>query len=224
MYDKEIEGLEAVAEWIMPAVIANLLVDGSISKDSTDRDVLDAVAVHVENNIASYDVTFVGNGFEDDIKTAIENNQSNVAVVLTGILIERMTNEFFHEVLLYEHNLSKREYDSCIRGASIKDKLTWLYKITTSKSIEDNFVDDVCKICTKRNNIAHYKPKVRNMDDEWDLAEIYDTNIDLSILLPLVARLQSIFDEHTNHIFPEKRIGLEMMERIKKNKDVLQSR
>ena len=145
-------------------------------------------------------------------------------MTLKGMLIERMTNEFFREVLLYKHNLSKREYESCIRGASVKDKLTWLHKITTSRSIEDSFVDDVYKICTKRNNIAHYKPKVRNMDDEWDLAEIYDTNIDLSILLPLVARLQSIFDEHINHIFPEKRIGLEIMERIKKNRDVLQSR
>lgn len=164
---EEIE--ESIVETFVPAIISELLLEEKITENSSNEEVKREVFSFLDGErleLMNVAIT-IGDTFVKAVENAVQLGQKDVAITLAGICFEQITNEFYHKILLNNYGLSNREYSSCMKGISIKDKLTWLYKLTTSRCIDPNIVNDVHRVCSLRNNIVHYKPKVESIG-EWD--------------------------------------------------------
>lgn len=170
-----------IVEIFVPAIISNLLLEEKITENSSDEEIKQEVFSFLDRG--QLELMNVAIAIGDEFVKAVENavclGQKSVAIALAGICFEQITNEFYHKILLNKYEFSNREYSSSMKGISIKDKLTWLYKLTTSRCMEPSIVSDIHKICSLRNSIVHYKPKVEkvgewgenedNSDEEYDI-------------------------------------------------------
>lgn len=157
--------------------------------------------------------------FESAIENTIDLGQNNVAIALAGVCFEQMTNRFYYDLLLSKYEFSKREYESCMKCIPVKDKLGWLYKLTTSKCMDPNIISEVHKVCSLRNNIVHYKPKMQRMGDWKPEENGEDTEYDVSKILPLIGRLEDIFDGTMEELFPEEKIAKDMFREVFETKE-----
>jgi len=199
---------------LIPPIISQLIRNQIISEKSSDAEVWQAVHTYVNDEDFSLAAVITGSeNFIPAIESAISNRQKDVAITLAGILFEQMTNEFYHKILLDEYNFSRSEYESCMKGVSVKDKLTWLYKIVTSESIDDNIINQIHTVCSARNYVVHYKPRVIPLDSSDDLGDKLDS-IAVEDLLLLIKTLQNIFLECNFNIFPEEKISNNIFNRI----------
>jgi hypothetical protein len=208
-----------IVETMIPAVISELLLNEEITGNSSDEEVKQAILSYLRSEqLNSMNVAItIGNEFEKAIKNAIELKQNNVAIALAGICLEQMTNEFYQKVLLNKFEFSNREYSACMKCVSVKDKLTWLYKLTTSQSIENDIINIVQKVCGLRNNIVHYKPRIESIG-EWGEKEDENKKLDVNELIPLIDRIKIIFSEACQDSFPEDKWAQEIFEKVFKEK------
>ncbi len=211
---KEIE--KEIIEIMVPAVISELILEEKITENSSDEEVRQAITSYLHSGkLDSMNVAVtIGNEFEKAIENAINLGQDNVAIALAGICFEQITNQFYQKILLNKYDFSKREYESCMKGISVKDKLTWLYKLTTSKCMELSIVSDIHKICSLRNNIVHYKPKIENIGEWGEDEDNDDKNYDVSKILPLIERVKEIFSEDTDNLFPEEKMSKNIFKKV----------
>lgn len=211
---EEIE--KKIIEIMVPAVISELILEEKITENSGDEEVRQAITSYLHSG--KFDTMNVaitmGNEFEKAIENAINLGQDNVAIALAGICFEQITNQFYQKILLNKYDFSKREYESCMKGISVKDKLTWLYKLTTSKCMELSIVSDIHKICSLRNNIVHYKPKIESMGEWGEDEDNDDKNYDVSKILPLIERVKEIFSEEADNLFPEEKMSKEIFKKV----------
>lgn len=209
-----------MVEKIVPAIISELLLEEKITENSSNEEVRQEVNSFLnEERLELMNVAItIGDTFVKAVENAVQLGQKDVAIALAGICFEQITNEFYHKILLNNYELSNREYSSCMKGISIKDKLTWLYKLTTSRCIDPNIVNDVHRVCSLRNNIVHYKPKVESIG-EWDTEEENeDAEYDISKLIPLIEKVREIFAEDTDILFPEEKTSVEIFRRVFREK------
>lgn len=208
-----------IVEIFVPAIISELLYDDKIKQNSSDDQVKQAVETYLKNEqleLMNVAVT-IGNEFNEAIKNAVKLKQNNVAIALTGICLEQMTNEFYQKILINKYRFSEREFLSCMKSVSVKDKLTWLYKLITSQSIDEDIINSVQKVCSLRNNIVHYKPKIERLG-EWGEKE-NNKNVDLNELLPLIENMKNILNDTSLDIFSEDKISQELFKRVYKEKE-----
>lgn len=156
----------------------------------------------------------IGDEFVKAVENAVCLGQKSVAIALAGICFEQITNEFYHKILLNKYEFSNREYSSSMKGISIKDKLTWLYKLTTSRCMEPSIVSDIHKICSLRNSIVHYKPKVEKVGEWGENEDNSDEEYDISKLIPLIEKVREIFTEDMDILFPEEKTSKEIFRKI----------
>lgn len=205
---------------IVPAIISELLLEEKITENSSNEEVKREVFSFLYGEqLESMNVAItIGDKFVKAVENAVQLGQNSVAIALAGICFEQVTNEFYQQVLLNNYDLSNREYSSCMKGISIKDKLTWLYKLTTSRRMDPNIVNEVHTVCSLRNNIVHYKPKVEALG-EWDKDEDNDDKeYDISKLVPLIEKVKEIFAEDIDILFPEYKTSIEIFEKVFKEK------
>lgn len=211
---EEIEKL--IAETFMPAIISELLLEDKITENSSNEEVKQQVLSFMDREqleLMNVAIT-IGDEFAQAVENAVRLGQKNVAIALAGICFEQMTNEFYQKILLNRYELSNREYSSCMKGISIKDKLTWLYKLTTSRCMEPSIISDVHKVCSLRNNIVHYKPKIQKIG-EWEEDEDNDDKeYDISKLIPLIEKVREIFIEDMDILFPEDKTSKEIFRKV----------
>lgn len=208
-----------IVETLVPAIISELLLDDKIKQDSSDNQVKQAVNSYLKNEqleLMNVAVT-IGSEFNEAIKNAVKLKQNNVAIALAGICLEQMTNEFYQNILINKYGFSEGEFLSCMKSVSVKDKLTWLYKLITSQSINENIVSSVQKVCSLRNNIVHYKPKIERLG-KWGAKEETNKKVILNELLPLIENLQNILNDTSLDIFPEDKIAQEIFKKVYKEK------
>lgn len=211
---EEIE--KEIVETMMPAIITELILEERITEYSSDEEVKQAITSYLHSgrlDLMNVAIT-MGNEFEKAIENAINLGQNNVAIALAGICFEQITNEFYQKILLNKYNFSRREYESCMKGISVKDKLTWLYKLTTSKCMEINIVNDVHKICSLRNNIVHYKPLIQKIGEWGEDENDYDKSYDVSNILPLIERVKEIFSKDAYNLFPEEKMSKDIFRKF----------
>lgn len=206
-----------IIEKFVPAIISELILEEKITENSSDEEIKKAILSYAESEqleLMNIAIT-MGDEFEKAIENAVQLGQNNVAIALAGICFEQIINEFYQKILLNKYELSNREYASCMRGISIKDKLTWLYKLTTSKYMDPSIVRDVHKVCSF--NIVHYKPRIESIG-EWEEVEDNEDNeeneYDVSKLLSLIEKLKEIFNEEVNNLFPEEKKSREIFEKV----------
>lgn len=201
---------------IIPAVISELILEEKITENSGDEEIKQAITsyLHSEKFDAMNVAVIMGNEFEKAIENAINSGQESVAIALAGICFEQITNQFYQKILLNKYDFSKREYESCMKGISVKDKLTWLYKLTTSKCMEPGIVSDIHKICSLRNNIVHYKPRIESIGEWGEEEDNDDKNYDVSKILPLIERIKEIFNEDEDTLFPEEKMAKDIFKKV----------
>jgi len=203
---------------VIPIIISALINDGLISDESTEKEVKEAVQAYIDSdNIDSWDMVITASDvLMETLEYAVDNNQYDASVTLTGIIVEQMINEFYNDVLIDKHNFSKTEYDSCMKVIPTKDKLTWLYRITTSESIDSETVSRIDNIRKARNDVVHYKPKRENINAtiKWQ-----NIPVDIDELLPLIDKLKRYFQECIYTIFPENKMAEELFEKFFSNCD-----
>lgn len=205
-----------IMEAMIPAIISELVLEKKVTENSSDEEVRQAIISYLHSgqlDLMNVAIT-MGSEFEKAIENAINLGQNNVAIALAGICFEQITNQFYQKILLNKYEFSKREYESCMKGISVKDKLTWLYKLTTSKYIELSIVSDVHKICSLRNNIVHYKPKIENIGEWGEDEDSEDKNYDVSKILPLIERVKEIFSEDADNLFPEEKLSKDIFRKV----------
>lgn len=202
-----------ISEIIVPAIISELIIEEKITENSNDEEVKQAILSYLNSgqiDLMNVAIT-MGSEFEEAIENEINLGHNNVAIALAGICFEQITNQFYQKILLNKYEFSRKEYESCMKGLSVKDKLTWLYKLTAFKCMDLNVVNDVCKICNLRNNIVHYKPKVERIGE---LGEDEDNDYDVSKILPLIERLKEIFSEDADNLLPEEKMSKDIFRKI----------
>ena len=189
-----------------------------ISDESTEEEVKRAVRAYADNdNIDSWNMVIIASGvLMDTLEYAVTNNQYDAAVTLTAIIVEQMINEFYHDILPYKHGFSKTEYDSCMKALPTKDKLTWLYRITTSKNIDGETINQIDKIRKARNDVVHYKPRSDNINAPFIPRNI---SIDISELSSVIEKLKRYFQECIYAIFPENKMADELFYKFYSNCD-----
>lgn len=205
-----------IIETMIPAVISELVLQEIVTENSSDEEVKQAIISYLHSgqlDLMNVAIT-MGNEFEKAIENAINLGQNNVAIALAGVCFEQVTNQFYHKILLNKYEFSKREYESCMKSISVKDKLTWLYKLTTSKCMEPNIISDVYKICSLRNNIVHYKPKLESIGEWGENKDSDDKNYDVSKILPLIEKVKGIFSEGTDNLFPEEKMSKDIFRKV----------
>lgn len=205
-----------IIETMIPAIISELILEEKITADSSDEEVQQAIFSYLYSEqfeVMNVALT-IGSEFEKAIENAINLGQNNFAIALAGIYFEQITNQFYQKVLLNKYEFSNREYVSCMKGISVKDKLSWLYKLTTSKCMENSIVSDVHKICSLRNNIVHYKPKIKSIGEWGDEEDNYDKEYDVRKLLPLIERVKDIFNEQFDEFFPEEKMSKDIFRKV----------
>ena len=206
--------IQLIQSLIIPPLITILLEEGIITEESSILEFKNAMSklnLHKEISKLKFSID-ISDSYKDAIENAINNEQKDVAITLTGILFEQIVNKFYYDVLLSYLNFSKTEYDACMKGAAVKDKLTWLYKLTTNESIDSNLISDIHKVCSARNFYVHYKPHTWYIDDMSDQAYEME-HIDIKNLLPLVEQLEVIFSNYIGRIFPTTQKAREMFEK-----------
>lgn len=208
-----------IVDILVPAIISELLYDDKIKQNSSNDQVKQTVKTYLKNEqleLMNVAVT-IGNEFNKAIKNAIKLKQNNVAIALTGICLEQMTNEFYQKILINKYRFSEREFLTCMKSVSVKDKLTWLYKLITSQSIDENIINSVQEVCSLRNNIVHYKPKIERLG-EWGEKED-NKKVNLNELLPLIENMKNILNDTSLDIFPEDKISQELFKKVYKEKE-----
>lgn len=211
---------KSMVEKIVPAIISELLLEEKITENSSKEEVRREVYSFLdEERLELMNVAItIGDEFVKAVENAVQLGQRDVAIALAGICFEQITNEFYFIILQNKYELSNTEYLACMKGISVKDKLTWLYKLTTSRCIEPSIVSDVHKICSLRNNIVHYKPKVETIG-EWDKDEDNnDKEYDITKIIPLIESLREIFEEDTDILFPEHTTSIEIFKKVFREK------
>ena len=192
--EKDLKGM--IVKEFVPAILTDLLLSNEISKHSSKSEVIDAVTNYINNaekwNSINVAIT-IGDEFENAIENEIDLERFDVAVVLAGIHIEQALNEFYQQMLINKQKFSVSEYNSCMKSLSVRDKLTWLYKITTSDCIDDELVAKITKICSERNKIVHYKPKIESMKD-WGEPINNTQKFNINELLPVIRNIKEIFE------------------------------
>lgn len=203
-----------IVKQFVPAIIADLLRNDEITENSSKIEVISAVRKYLKNEerFNSINVAIViGDEFIDAIKNEIEHGHLNVAIALSGIQIEHMLNEFYQQILINKQHFSIREYNSCMKSISVRDKLTWLYRLVTDDSIDNELVAKLVKICSQRNSLVHYKPKIASMGDwgepikdnakEFDIGEILEELKELEEILQNVISLQFEIDSVAHQMY-----------------------
>lgn len=205
-----------IVEIFVPAIISNLLLEEKITENSSDEEIKQEVFSFLDRG--QLELMNVAIAIGDEFVKAVENavclGQKSVAIALAGICFEQITNEFYHKILLNKYEFSNREYSSSMKGISIKDKLTWLYKLTTSRCMEPSIVSDIHKICSLRNSIVHYKPKVEKVGEWGENEDNSDEEYDISKLIPLIEKVREIFTEDMDILFPEEKTSKEIFRKI----------
>lgn len=205
-----------IVEIFVPAIISNLLLEEKITENSSDEEIKQEVFSFLDRG--QLELMNVAIAIGDEFVKAVENavclGQKSVAIALAGICFEQITNEFYHKILLNKYELSNREYSSCMKGISIKDKLTWLYKLTTSRCMEPSIVSDIHKVCSFRNSIVHYKPKVEKVGEWGEDEDNSDEEYDISKLIPLIEKVREIFTEDMDILFSEEKTSKEIFRKI----------
>ncbi|MFR1517599.1 MAG: hypothetical protein ACLSVG_02305 [Clostridia bacterium] len=204
-------------ETLVPAIISELLLNGKIKEDCSADEIKQSVISYLKSEqFESMKIAItIGDEFEDAIKNAIKAKHDNVAIALAGVCIEQIINEFYQKVLFDKYNFSNREITSCMKCVSVKDKLTWLYKLITSQSIDNQIVASVQNVCNLRNKIVHYKPRIENLC-EWESIEKDSNKIHTNELIPLIENLKNILKQRCLAIFPEDKISHEIFEKFYK--------
>lgn len=205
-----------IIETIIPAIISELILEEKITENSNDEEVKQAIISYLHSDqldLMNIAIT-MGSEFEEAIENAINLSQNDVAIALAGICFEQITNEFYQKILLNKYEFTKREYESCMKGISVKDKLTWLYKLTASKCLDPDVVNDVCKICSLRNDIVHYKPKVERMGKWGKDGDSDEKNYDVSKILPLIEKVKELFSEEVDNLLPEEKVSKDLFRKI----------
>lgn len=204
---------EIIAKKFIPAIIADLLSNNQISKYSSKSEVNKEIVNYIHDterwNSINIAIT-IGDEFEDAIENEIFLGRNNVAVALAGICIEQVLNEFYQQMLLSKCKFSISEYNSCMKSVSVRDKLTWLYKKVTNESVDNEIVAKVTKICSERNKIVHYRPRIETMK-EWGepiKEDIQKLNIDE--LLPLIRKIKDIFESELSFQFEDVNVAQEI--------------
>ncbi len=207
---------KSIVEIFVPAIISNLLLEEKITENSSDEEIKREVFSFLDRGqLELMNVAIViGDEFVKAVENAVCLGQKDVAIALAGICFEQITNEFYHKILLNKYELSNREYSSCMKGISIKDKLTWLYKLTTSRCMEPSIVSDIHKVCSFRNSIVHYKPKVEKVGEWGEDEDNSDEEYDISKLIPLIEKVREIFTEDMDILFPEEKTSKEIFRKI----------
>lgn len=207
---------KSIVEIFVPAIISNLLLEEKITENSSDEDIKREVFSFLDRGqLELMNVAFViGDEFVKAVENAVCLGQKDVAIALAGICFEQITNEFYHKILLNKYEFSNREYSSCMKGISIKDKLTWLYKLTTSRCMEPSIVSDIHKVCSFRNSIVHYKPKVEKVGEWGEDEDNSDEEYDIGKLIPLIEKVREIFTEDMDILFPEEKTSKEIFRKI----------
>lgn len=205
-----------ITETIVPAIISELILEEKITENSNDKEVKQAITSYLHSgqlDLMNVAIT-MGNEFEKAIENAINLGQNDVAIALAGICFEQITNQFYQKILLNKYKFSRSEYESCMKGISVKYKLTWLYKLTAFKCMDPNVVSDVCKICSLRNNIVHYKPKVEKIGEQGTDGDNDNESYNVSKILPLIERIKEIFSEDTDNLLPEEKMSKDIFRKI----------
>ncbi|GFH94439.1 hypothetical protein IMSAGC003_00971 [Lachnospiraceae bacterium] len=207
---------KSIVEIFVPAIISNLLLEEKITENSSDEEIKREVFSFLDRGqLELMNVAIViGDEFVKAVENAVCLGQKDVAIALAGICFEQITNEFYHKILLNKYELSNREYSSCMKGISIKDKLTWLYKLTTSRCMEPSIVSDIHKVCSFRNSIVHYKPKVEKVGEWGEDEDNSDEEYDISKLIPLIEKVREIFTEDMDILFSEEKTSKEIFRKI----------
>ncbi len=207
---------KSIVEIFVPAIISNLLLEEKITENSSDEEIKREVFSFLDRGqLELMNVAIViGDEFVKAVENAVCLGQKDVAIALAGICFEQITNEFYHKILLNKYELSNREYSSCMKGISIKDKLTWLYKLTTSRCMEPSIVSDIHKVCSFRNSIVHYKPKVEKVGEWGEDEDNSDEEYDISKLIPLLEKVREIFTEDMDILFSEEKTSKEIFRKI----------
>lgn len=205
-----------IVEIMIPAVISELVLAEKVTEKSSDEEVKQEIISYLHSgqlDLMNVAIT-MGSEFEKAIENAVRLGQNRVAIALAGICFEQITNEFYQKVLLNKYELSNREYASCMKGISVKDKLTWLYKLTTSKCMEPSIISDVHKICSLRNNIVHFKPKIESIGELGEDEDNNDKDYDVSKLLPLIESVKEIFSQDADNLFHEEKISKKIFRKV----------
>lgn len=207
---------KSITETFIPAIISELLLQEKITENSSNEDVKREVLSFMDRKqleLMNVAIT-IGDEFVRAVENAVCLGQRDVAIALAGICFEQITNEFYHKILINKYELSNREYSSCMKGISIKDKLTWLYKLTTSRCMEPSIVSDIHKVCSLRNNIVHYKPEVQKIVEWGEDEDNDDKEYDIHKLIPLIEKVREIFGEDMDILFPEEKTSKEIFRKV----------
>lgn len=193
----EKEFQEIVAKQFIPGIITDLLLNNQISKHSSKSEVSKEIENYIHDterwNSINIAIT-MKDEFEDAIENEICLGRDNVAIALAGICIEQVLNEFYQQMLINKCKFSISEYNSCMKSVSVRDKLTWLYKMVTNESVDNEVVAKVIKICSERNNIVHYKPKIESMKEWGEPVKDDIKKLNIDELLPLIRKIRALFE------------------------------
>ncbi len=80
--------------------------------------------------------------------------------------------------------------------------------------MEPSIVSDIHKVCSFRNSIVHYKPKVEKVGEWGEDEDNSDEEYDISKLIPLIEKVREIFTEDMDILFPEEKTSKEIFRKI----------
>lgn len=187
------EDMEKFLSGLVTTILEDLLLSGDITESTSKKEILDAIRLYLKERTRFDKITLsitIGDEFEKAIQKSIELGHHQVAIALAGICLEQRVNEFYQQFLLECCDFSLQEYSACMRSVSLRDKLTWLFRLCTSQTLEDSLVEQAIRLSSARNSIVHYKPRMEFMGDWESPSSSEKSSLSVEELLPIIHNVQ----------------------------------
>lgn len=205
---------QLIVDTFVPAIIQELYKRGDITEDIDTQSLISTIVEKTDEELIGSLPTMVviSSTFFEAIKDEVENNRLDVAICLSGIYIEQITNEFYQVILQEKLDFSNVWFTECMKSVSIDGKLTWLFKLTTQSDLDSELVGKVKKLYSMRNKVVHYKPKSDMFDN---IVKEDERELNTDEMLTTLITLKEKYTEKFEEMFPIYDIGIKLYEQIK---------
>jgi len=168
--DDLIESFRVVLQAVLPAMICNLLEDGTLdSARVSDRDYVWAVLQKEVHSLLEV-MGDVGGSITHDIDRSARDllgaNKHEAAVILFATAIEHRLNIFYRLSLAFS-GLSDEQITEIIRTTNLNAKTGWLLFLVAKYELKEDLRKQLVELIELRNQLVHFKAvPSKNLDDQ----------------------------------------------------------
>ena len=157
MEDKE---MNIIRDKVMTAIISGLLKVGILKPEDltnkiyTREKVIENFDRYINNTRVHIETH---HDFLEACKSEFSNARPESGIVMASVCLENMINLFYRYLLTSGRKFEDGEIDRILQVLSIRDKITWFYKIAFANQLPNRLVDKILEINSLRNKIVHFK-------------------------------------------------------------------